>query len=70
MKKSEYMQACVDSYEEELQELKDLYGLGNVKGFYYSPHRGTWIITFSVGEDEEFESKNDLIERLKWSEEQ
>ena len=62
MKKSEYAQACIDSYEEELRELKDVYGLGNVKGFYYSPHRGTWILQFNIGEDQEFDTKKEMMD--------
>lgn len=64
MNRTLYKEACVASYEQELYELREIYGHNNVKAFYYSEHRGTWILQFDVGEDEEFETKEEMLERL------
>lgn len=59
--KKMYRDACVDSHQQELKELKDQYGINNVKDFYYSNHRGTWILCFHEGADQEFDTKEELI---------
>lgn len=59
------MNTLIDSHEQELLEIKEDMGNNNVDDFYYSDHRGTWILTFIVGDDEEFSSKEEMMEWLR-----
>ena len=59
-----YRQACVDSHEQELTEIRDW--ANNVKDFYWNEHRGTWIVQYKNGlEDDEFDSKDDMMKFLE-----
>jgi hypothetical protein len=48
---------------QENAELAELYP--NVEDFYYTDHLGVWILTFKVGDDMEFDTKDEMIEWLK-----
>lgn len=58
-----YEVSCVASYEEELREIQDY--APNVGGFYYSDHQGSWTLQFIKGEDQEFDSKDEMIQWIK-----
>lgn len=66
MSKKDYLLMLQEAHEAELQELKEEYGIPNVMDFYYSSHRGTWILKFHVGEDDEFDTKQEMIEWIKY----
>ena len=61
-KQRELIQALLDGYEAELDELSEVYGCTNVRHFYYSAHRGTWILQFNIGEDQEFDTKKEMMD--------
>jgi hypothetical protein len=58
-----YRDSCIASYEKELQELQDM--APNVGGFFYSDHLGVWILQFKDGEDQEFDTKDEMIQFIK-----
>lgn len=58
-----YRQSCVDSYEQENAEVVERFS--NIEDFYYSPHLGVWILKFKIGEDQEFETKQEMMDWLE-----
>lgn len=51
-----------EHYHQELEELRERFN--NVTEFYYSTHRGTWILSFKKGEDQEFDTKAEAYQWL------
>lgn len=51
-----------DSHRQELNELQEIHGAKNVTDFFYSEHRGSWILKFKEGEDQEFDTKQEMIQ--------
>jgi hypothetical protein len=61
-----FISCLLDSYDQELLEIKEEFGAPNVKGLFYSEHRGTWVLQFKNGiEDSEFDTKAHMIEFIK-----
>jgi len=60
-----YLNGLIESHEQEILELKETYGLTNLKDFYYSEHRGTWVAQWHEGVDNEFDTKEGMITWIK-----
>lgn len=58
-----YLNGLIESHEQEILEIQENYSATNIKDFFYSEHRGTWVMQFKKGEDMEFDTKDDL---MKW----
>lgn len=51
------------SYRQEIEELNEW--APNVEDVYYDDHRGTWVVTYKNGlEDDEFDTKEELYSYL------
>lgn len=58
-----FKDGCIASYKMEMLEINEW--APNVDDIYYSDHLGRWIVTFKYGDDQEFDTKEDVIEFLK-----
>lgn len=59
-----FKESCISSYKQEMIEINEW--APNVEDIYYSDHLGVWIVTFKVGDDQEFDTKEELIKSLKF----
>jgi hypothetical protein len=57
-----FRDTCIASYRAELTEIQSY--APNIGGFFYSEHRGSWVLQFYRGDDEEFDTKVDLVNRI------
>lgn len=64
--KKVFNQGCIESFNQELDELRELYG-EHILDFYYSEHLGEWILRSEndTHDMKEFESKAGLLEYLE-----
>ena len=61
-----YLNSLIESKKQIITELEDLYGVNNVKDFFYSEHRGAWIVLFKNDiEDQEFDIFAGMMEWLQ-----
>jgi hypothetical protein len=60
------IECLIASHEQEILEIKEAFGATNIKGFFYSEHRGQWALQYNNGlTDDEFDTKAGLIEFIK-----
>jgi len=58
-----FKDTCIASYVQEMQEINEW--APNVEDIYFSEHLGVWIVTFKNGDDQEFDTKEEMLKFLK-----